>query len=399
MGVGSWELKNEKSALAERAAAIRPILERNAETTDSRRRLADENVQALKDAGLCRLMVPTRFGGHQTSVRTYIDVMAELGRGCGSTSWVASLINVCAWLAALFPERAQDDVWAANPDAWIAGSLAPNGEAVPVDGGWRVSGRWPWASGSLHAQWAACGIHMKNERGEMTNLGLSLMPIEDLTVEDTWFMAGMKGTGSNTIVAKDVFVPEHRFLPYPQAFGGNYRTEHTDEVVYRAAFVPVTVLILAPSQLGVAQCSARARDRQIDIARHHAHELHQAGRLRRVPDAGRRSGDEDRYRVSACAARRGRSRSRPQQDNRLMDVTARARVRMDTALAAKYCRDAVELLVAAHGTSSLADSNRMQRLWRDVHTASHHAITEWQVNLEVYGKALLGVEPNITHLI
>jgi alkylation response protein AidB-like acyl-CoA dehydrogenase len=84
---------------------------------------------------------------------------------------------------------------------------------------------------------------------------------------------------------------------------------------------------------------------------------------------------------------------------RLMDLTGRARVRIDTALAAKYCRDAVELLVQAHGTSSLADSNRMQRLWRDVHTASHHAITEWQVNLEVYGKALLGVEPNVTHLI
>ena len=74
-------------------------------------------------------------------------------------------------------------------------------------------------------------------------------------------------------------------------------------------------------------------------------------------------------------------------------------VRIDTALAAKYCREAVDLLVAAHGTSSLADCNRMQRLWRDVHAASHHAITEWQVNLEVYGKALLGVEPNITHLV
>jgi alkylation response protein AidB-like acyl-CoA dehydrogenase len=80
-------------------------------------------------------------------------------------------------------------------------------------------------------------------------------------------------------------------------------------------------------------------------------------------------------------------------------VVERARVRMDTALAARYCRDAVELLVQAHGTSSLADVNRMQRLWRDVHVASHHAITEWQVNLEVYGKALLGIEPNITHLI
>jgi alkylation response protein AidB-like acyl-CoA dehydrogenase len=85
--------------------------------------------------------------------------------------------------------------------------------------------------------------------------------------------------------------------------------------------------------------------------------------------------------------------------SQLMDLTSRARVRIDTALAAKYCREAVEILVQAHGTSSLADYNRMQRLWRDVHTASHHAITEWQVNLEVYGKALLGVEPNITHLV
>src|SRR4029079_5243761 len=99
------------------AVAIRPILERNAEKTDSLRRLADENVQALKDAGLCRLMVPARFGGHQTSVRTYIDVMAELGRGCGSTSWVASLINVCAWLASLFPARAPGDIWGKKPQA------------------------------------------------------------------------------------------------------------------------------------------------------------------------------------------------------------------------------------------------------------------------------------------
>jgi alkylation response protein AidB-like acyl-CoA dehydrogenase len=99
------------------------------------------------------------------------------------------------------------------------------------------------------------------------------------------------------------------------------------------------------------------------------------------------------------AARAADDLDRAAADGRVMDLTARARVRIDTALVAKYCREAVEVLVAAHGTSSLADSNRMQRLWRDVHTASHHAITEWQVNLEIYGKALLGVEPNISHLI
>jgi alkylation response protein AidB-like acyl-CoA dehydrogenase len=150
---------------------------------------------------------------------------------------VASLINVCAWLAALFPEQAQADVWGSNRDAWIAGSLAPNGSAVPVDGGWRVTGRWPWASGSLHAQWAPCGIHMKNERGEMANFGLSLMPMAELTIEDTWFMAGMKGTGSNTIVAKDASCRRTGSCRIPDAFAGRYRTEHTDEAVYRAALV------------------------------------------------------------------------------------------------------------------------------------------------------------------
>src|SRR5262249_60601607 len=101
----------------------------------------------------------------------------------------------CGWLAALFPEKAQQDVWGSNPDAWAAGSLAPHGDARPVAGGWRVTGRWPWASGCLHAQWAACGIHMNNDKGETGDFGLSLMPVADLTIEDTWFMASMKGTG------------------------------------------------------------------------------------------------------------------------------------------------------------------------------------------------------------
>jgi alkylation response protein AidB-like acyl-CoA dehydrogenase len=239
---------------------------------------------------------------------------------------------------------------------------------------------------------------MRDEQGGMANLGLSLMPIDAVTIEDTWFMAGMKGTGSNTIVASGVFVPEHRFLPYPAAFGGQYRTEFRDEAVYRAALVPVTVLILAGSQLGVARAAldhvvARAQTRGITHTTF-ASQSQSAGFQMLVAEASmkidtahlhvyRAADDLDRY----------------AQQNRHPDLAARARVRMDTALAAKCCRDAVELLVQAHGTSSLADSNRLQRLWRDVHVASHHAITEWQVNLEVYGKALLGVEPNITHLI
>src|SRR5436190_6909945 len=384
--------------LIDKAAGLRSLLESNAAETDRLRRLPDANVHALKDAGLCRLMVPKRFGGHQTSIHAYIEVMEALGRGCGSTSWVASLINVCAWLASLFPERAQQDIWNSNRDAWIAGSLAPHGNAVAVDGGWRVTGKWMWASGCMHAQWAACGIHMNDAQGETVNFGLSLMPMSELMIDDTWFVAGMKGTGSNTIVANDVFVPEHRFLPYPAAFAGTYRTEYTDEIVYRVALVPVTILILVGSQLGMAQAAldhvvGHAPARPVTHT-NYTKQRESTGFQILLADAAMKI---ETARLHADRAADDLDRSATA--GRHPDLKERARVRADSALVAKYCREAVEILASAHGTSSMSDANKLQRLWRDVHVASRHAITEWQVNLEIYGKALLGVEPNITPLI
>jgi alkylation response protein AidB-like acyl-CoA dehydrogenase len=220
----------------------------------------------------------------------------------------------------------------------------------------------------------------------------------DLSIEDTWFVAGMKGTGSNTIVANDVFVPEHRFLPYPAAFQGQYRTEHVDEVTYRAAFVPVTILILVGAQLGVARAAldhvvAKAPTRGVTHT-NFAKQAESAGFQMQVAEAAMKIDTAHLHAFRAAddldrAARAGEHPALP----------ARARIRLDTALAAKYCREAVDLLVDAHGTSSLMDANRMQRLWRDAHVASRHAITSWQVNLEIYGKALLGIEPNISPLI
>src|SRR6185436_5919590 len=137
----------DRNELIGRAATIRPTLEQNAEETDRLRHLPESTVRALKESGLCRLMSPQRFGGYGADIHTYIAAMAELGKSCGSTAWTASLINVCAWLAGLFPEQAQHDIWGSNSDTWIAGSLAPHGTAKSVEGGWLVNGRWAWASG------------------------------------------------------------------------------------------------------------------------------------------------------------------------------------------------------------------------------------------------------------
>jgi len=384
--------------LVERAAALRPLLEKNADETERERRVAEENIEAIRQAGLCRIMVPRRHGGYETSFRTMLAVMAELGKGCGSTAWAMSLINVCAWLVGLYAEGAQADVWGAGPDAWVAGSLAPNGEARRLDGGALVTGRWPWASGCLHAQWGVGGVRQLDEDGEILDFGLGLMPMSDLLIEDTWFMTGMRGTGSNTLVANEVFLPDHRFLSYSRAFGGAYATEHPEEVLYRGALVPVTILILVGSQLGLASAalehvieSAPKRgvthtqfERQSESAGFQIQLAEAATRIDSAYLHALRAADD----LDQAAA-----------NGTFPDLLARARVRMDSAQVARLCREAVELLTLAHGTSSLADANKLNRIWRDVNVGSRHAITGWTVNLEIYGKALLGIEPNITELI
>jgi alkylation response protein AidB-like acyl-CoA dehydrogenase len=385
--------------LVERAAVLRPLLEANAEETERLRRVAEANIRAVREAGLGRILTPTRFGGLETDFRTMLAVMAELGKGCGSTAWAMSLINICAWLTGLYPERAQAEVFGADPDeGWAAGSLAPNGAARRADGGYVVSGSWPWASGCLHARWGTVGMLVSNETGEVEDLGLALIPMEELTIEDTWFVAGMRGTGSNTLVGEDVFVPEHRFLSYPRAFQGEIGSEHGDEALYRSAFVPVTILILVGPQLGLASAALelvteKASARGITHT-HFEQQAQSTGFQMQLAEAAITIDSAYLHAFRAADDVDGAAAA-----GELLDLRARARVRMDSALAAQRCQDAVDLLVSAHGASSFADANRLQRIWRDVHVASRHAITGWAVNLEIYGKALLGVEPNITELI
>jgi 3-hydroxy-9,10-secoandrosta-1,3,5(10)-triene-9,17-dione monooxygenase len=386
--------------LVERAAGLRALLQANEEQTDRERRLAEANVRAVRDAGLCRIMVPRRFGGYETDMRTFLAAMSELATGSAATSWAMSLINVCAWLIGLFPERAQREVWGEDPDTWGAGSLNPfAGEARRVEGGVVVTGRWPYSSGCLHAQWGVVGLHIVDERGEIQDLGLSLIPMRELSIEDTWFMAGMRGTGSNTIVADEAFVPEHRFLSYAAgAFEGRYRTEHKDEALYRSAFVPVTVLILVPAQMGLARAALEY--------------VTEAAAQRGITHTGfTRQRDSAGFQIRLAEAaitidgahlhafRAADDIDRAAAAGEYPDKTARARMRLDTARAARHCREALDMLVEAHGTSSLADSNPLQRMWRDMEVASRHAITDWIVNLEIYGKLLVGIEPNITELI
>ncbi|MCD2197171.1 acyl-CoA dehydrogenase family protein [Actinomycetospora endophytica] len=251
----SDEARALRAELVGRAREIVPVLARNAAQTEADRRVVEENIELIDRADLFAIMKPRRLGGLETDMRTKLEVSRELARGCGSTSWAATLMNVCSFFAGLYPDRAQRDLWADSPGDRIAGVLAPTGEATRVEAGYRLSGSWGWASGCLHAQWAVVGFPVPDERGEIVDQGLALVPMSELSISDTWYVAGMRGTGSNTLVARDVFVPGHRVISIPAAIGGRYATEHTDEALYRSAFIPVAALVLAGPQLGLAQAA------------------------------------------------------------------------------------------------------------------------------------------------
>jgi len=384
--------------LLRRVGELQPLLAKNSAQGEHDRRVVEDSIQALTEAGVFKVAQPKRYGGYQTSMRTMLDVSAAVAEADGGTAWVVTLCNVCAWMTGLYSEQAQNDVWGTNPDAKVSGVLAPTAESVKVDGGFRVTGRWFYNSGSWHADWAVLGIPITDESGAMVDQGLALISREDLDLDETWFVAGMKSSGSNCLIANDVFVPAHRIVSVPPAIEGHYATEHTEEELYRSAFVPLLALVLAGPQLGMGRkalelVTAKADKKAISYTFYTAQSDSVAFQLQ-IAEAAMMIDTAHLH-----AYRAADDLDRAAQAGVYPDVLVRTRVRADTAWVLEHITKAIDLLLFAHGAGSFADTNPLQRLWRDSAVAARHAVTLPAVNYEVYGKALLGREDQITPLI
>lgn len=384
--------------LVERTAKLRPALAGLADATDRERGVPAENIEALAEAGLLALMQPARYGGLQTDFRTLLEVSREVGRACGSTAWLTALLNANAWFVGLFPARAQDDVWADAPDARVAGVVTPSGTARAVEGGYRVSGRWAPASGCTHADWATLGVVRPDAEGTPDAVGLVLVPVAELSIEDTWFVVGMRGTASNTLVGEDLFVPAHRIVSVPDAVEGRSATPFTDEALYRTPLVPAAALVLTGPLLGLAAAAVdllleRAPQRGLTMTNYASQAdaptiQIAAARAASLAD----SAQLHAYRAAADLDEGARAGVVP-------DYDARARTRMDAGTAAVHARAAVRVVCSAQGSSSFGESNPLQRIWRDVETASRHAVLNPEVAAEIYGKSLFGIRGTVSVMV
>ncbi|MFE4832657.1 acyl-CoA dehydrogenase family protein [Streptomyces sp. NPDC056672] len=385
-----------REELVARAVALQPLLREQAAKNEARRRLTDEVSTALIEAGLFRLLTPRRLGGYETGLRTVLEVTEALGEADGSTSWLISVGSVASWVSGLASAQAQDDVFGTDPDARIAGGSAP-AAARRVEGGLRVSGRWAYSSGAHNATWASMGALIMDEEGGVVDAVLCFAPASEVTLEDTWHTVGMRGTGSNTWVAEDVFVPGHRIISMGAMAEGAWPVP-TDEAMYRLPFVPLATVPLVGPLLGIGRAAlALVIETAPTRGMHHTFFTKQSdsvGVQIQIAEAALKlkTARLHAYGIADdldAAAARG-------EDS---DYSARAEIRAQLGYAAQQVLEAITILVNVHGAGSFAEASRMQQYWRDANTAARHAGLNAVIGYEVLGKALLGIEERISPAI
>ena len=236
--------------LVERAASLVPMLLAQAPAAEQARRVSDASFDALSKAGIFRMTAPKRYGGAEADFQTQCEVLAHLARGCPSTSWVATIFSAMSWLAATFPDQAQEEIFA-DGDPRISGVFSPTGTGVRKDGGLVVSGRWGFNTGCHGAKWTILNA--------VVGTGADAVPTcviarsRELTIVDDWYATGMSATGSNTIVADNVFVPAHRCLPLPDMLEARLPPGTSGNPYFNYPLSPVLTVNAGGTPLGMAQ--------------------------------------------------------------------------------------------------------------------------------------------------
>ncbi|MQY06535.1 acyl-CoA dehydrogenase family protein [Actinomadura macrotermitis] len=372
-----------------RARKLAPQLAERARAAEELRRLPEETVRDMADAGFLEVLVPKSRGGAELDLADLAGIARELGSGCASTGWVAAIYMLHNWVLSLFPEKAQDEVFAERPYAFAPCALAPTGRARPVDGGHRVTGRWSWGTGVMHADWVMVGAPA--EAGPT----VFLLPAAEVVVHDVWFTSGMRATGSNDIEVRDRFVPAHRAVPLADLVRGAAPGAASHEgAAYRRPLVPMLALAGAAPVLGAAEgllarfqerlgervsaySGTRQADRtgaQIRLGRATA-ELAAAGLL--LDDA-----------IAALQARTGGA-----------GLLERARARLAATQVVATARGVVNDIALAAGASAQLMHMPFQRVQRDVATISGHLAFDLDDTYALYGRVALGLDPGPATLV
>lgn len=383
--------------LVRRAADLVPQLRKKAPWAEENRRLHEETIEAMAEAGILKMRVPARYGGYECDMHTLVDVLTQVGRGDGSAAWTAAVWSICNWLVGLFPDEVQDEVYA-TPDVRVCGLLSPTGSAVPKDGGFIVNGRWAFNTGSLQSHWNELVAMAPAPDGQQQMPIMALAPMSDLEIVDDWHTVGLRGTGSVTTVARDLFIPGERVLPMPAVLQEQYASvRNADNPVYRGPLLPTACTSVIGTALGLAKAAAdvffeRLPNRKITYTTYASQREAPITHMQ-VSEAEVMI-DEAEFHAHRAADRLDSKNAGREQ----WTLRERAGVRLDASYTCRRAKDAVDILNTASGASSIYDAVPMQRIERDIQTMNLHAILHPNTNLELYGRIRCDLEPNTFYL-
>jgi 3-hydroxy-9,10-secoandrosta-1,3,5(10)-triene-9,17-dione monooxygenase len=369
-----------------RARSIVPALRERAQKCEEARGLLPENEKLLHQTGLFRFHQPRSFGGMELPFLAVVDIVAELARGCPSTAWNVGNLGCHHWILGYYEPETQHELWDANPDVLIASSIAlAAGRGKRVDGGFEVSGKWPFSSGVDNSDWNMLAVTVY-EHEKAVDWRLCLVPKSDYQVIDTWYAMGMVGTGSKDIEVKEVFVPERRALALARCRGG---LEHPGAKLNAGPLFRVPIVASAGHPLSATALGTA------EGAYEHVRDVF----LKRIGTyTGAKVSDFQAVQVKLARARclidsarhLMRESARMFQENDSLDVETKLRLRAQNAFAVSQSREAVETLWSFYGANAIYTRDPLQRYLRDVQAASQHFSFNFDIAGAAFGTAALG---------
>jgi 3-hydroxy-9,10-secoandrosta-1,3,5(10)-triene-9,17-dione monooxygenase len=378
-----------REAILESARAMVPALRSKALQAERDRLIPLKTHRAFAAAGFYKLFQPVRYGGYEMPIGMMVEVAGELGRGCGSSAWIFSNLAVQNWILGMHRPQAQEDVWGRNPEALCASSFpTQGGSGRYVEGGLVLNGIWSFASGIDFVDWENLQCFIPNEKGPPDHRFV-LVPKGDFTIKDDWFANGLCGTGSKSIVFKDVFVPDHRVLN-TQLIGGGPSPG--------SAVNPGPLYKVPPWSVGTKVFSGPA----LGIARG-ALELMVEEMRTRLSVGGVKMAELPtvQVRIAEAAAEIDAAAALLLTDcDEAMKIAAtdekpplalRARWRLNNAFAGQLCLRAIERLHPLIGARGINQESLFLLAWRDVHAAVSQITMAWDIQAVNAGRIEFGL--------
>jgi 3-hydroxy-9,10-secoandrosta-1,3,5(10)-triene-9,17-dione monooxygenase len=357
--------------LVARAHALGPRLRERSAAACAARQLPRETIADFIEAGFFRILQPKAWGGYEHKPQVFFDVQMTIGSYCPSSAWVLGVVGVHQWQLALFDVRAQEEVWGRDNRVLISSSYMPVGKVTRVEGGYRLSGRWGFSSGSEHCDWAFLGAFVPGLDGKPPDMRTFLVPKGDYRIEDTWHVSGLKATGSNDVVIDDCFVPEYR----THRFADGFTRRNPGQVLntgtlFRIPFGQLFVRSVSTTSIGIL-AGAIASFKEVAMKR-----VSRADGQRTVEDThaqvalARASSTLDELKL--VLRRNMDVLWEAAEADRDLPMEQRVAFRLDSSMVVDKTLPAIDALFTAMGGSAIFVSNPINGFFQDIHTARAH---------------------------